>query len=94
MGGLSLGGAESRIMDLYRNIDREEMQFDFLVHSAKEEHFDNEIKVLGGNVYRIPRFKVYNWASFGTITVVQASPLSSSKTFSSPQKETPYALSS
>ncbi|MED9904827.1 MAG: glycosyltransferase family 1 protein [Lachnospiraceae bacterium] len=60
-GGLSLGGAESRVMDLYRNIDREKMQFDFLVHSAKEEHFDKEIKSLGGNVYRIPRFKVYNW---------------------------------
>ncbi len=64
LGGLSLGGAESRIMDLYRNIDREEMQFDFLVHSAKEEHFDKEIKTLGGNVYRIPRFKMYNWFQY------------------------------
>lgn len=64
LGGLSLGGAESRIMDLYRNLDREEMQFDFLVHSAKEEHFDNEIKTLGGNVYRIPRFKMYNWFQY------------------------------
>lgn len=61
LGGLSLGGAESRIMDLYRNINREELQFDFLVHSAKEEHFDKEILALGGNVYRIPRFKIYNW---------------------------------
>lgn len=64
LGGLSLGGAESRIMDLYRNINREEMQFDFLVHSAKEEHFDKEIKALGGNVYRIPRFKMYNWFQY------------------------------
>ncbi len=64
LGGLSLGGAESRIMDLYRNINREEIQFDFLVHSAKEEHFDNEIKTLGGNVYRIPRFKIYNWFQY------------------------------
>ena len=44
LGGLSLGGAESRIMDLYRSIDREKMQFDFLVHSSGEEHFDKEIK--------------------------------------------------
>lgn len=64
LGGLSLGGAESRIMDLYRNIDREEMQFDFLVHSKGEEHFDKEIKTLGGNVYRIPRFKMYNWFQY------------------------------
>lgn len=64
LGGLSLGGAESRIMDLYRNIDREKLQFDFLVHSGKEEHFEKEIAVLGGNVYRIPRFKVYNWFGY------------------------------
>ena len=64
LGGLSLGGAESRIMDLYRSIDREKMQFDFLVHSSGEEHFDKEIKSLGGNVYRIPRFKVYNWFGY------------------------------
>ena len=64
LGGLSLGGAESRIMDLYRNLDRNEMQFDFLVHSKNKEHFDEEIEKLGGNVYRIPRFKVYNWFSY------------------------------
>lgn len=32
LGGVGLGGAESRIMDLYRQMDREEIQFDFLVH--------------------------------------------------------------
>ncbi|WP_026524767.1 glycosyltransferase [Butyrivibrio sp. MB2005] len=35
-GTLGLGGAESRIMDLYRHIDREKVQFDFLVHAAAE----------------------------------------------------------
>ncbi len=35
-GKLGLGGAESRIMDLYRHIDRSKVQFDFLVHSAAE----------------------------------------------------------
>lgn len=61
LGGLSLGGAESRIMDLYRSIDREKLQFDFLVHSPVEQHFDKEIEALGGRIYRIPRFQVYNW---------------------------------
>ncbi len=64
LGGLNLGGAESRIMDLYRHIDRKEIQFDFLVHSSAEEYFDKEIRDLGGNVYRIPRFKVYNWFAY------------------------------
>lgn len=31
-GRIGLGGAESRIMDLYRNIDKSRVQFDFLVH--------------------------------------------------------------
>lgn len=64
LGGLSLGGAESRIMDLYRNMDRQEIQFDFLVHSAQKEHFDEEIEILGGRIYRVPRFKVYNFLSY------------------------------
>ncbi len=38
LGGVSLGGAESRIMDLYRQMNREEIQFDFLVHLPVEPH--------------------------------------------------------
>lgn len=63
-GRLSLGGAESRVMDLYRHMDREKLQFDFLVHSAGEEYFDKEIKELGGRIYRVPRFKFYNWLEY------------------------------
>ena len=33
LGTLNMGGAESRIMDIYRHIDRESLQFDFLVHT-------------------------------------------------------------
>lgn len=64
LGGLSLGGAESRIMDLYRSIDKEKIQFDFLIHTDKEQYFEKEIEELGGKVYRVPRFKVYNWFSY------------------------------
>ena len=42
LGSTNLGGAESRIMDLYRHIDREKIQFDFLVHSTKEGFFEPE----------------------------------------------------
>ncbi|MCM1262452.1 MAG: glycosyltransferase family 1 protein [Butyrivibrio sp.] len=64
LGRVALGGAESRIMDLYRNIDRDKIQFDFLVHSSQKEYFDEEIEALGGRVYRVPRFKVYNIHSY------------------------------
>jgi glycosyltransferase involved in cell wall biosynthesis len=49
---MNRGGAETLLMNLYRNIDRSKIQFDFL--TCKEGVFDEEIKQLGGNVYRIP----------------------------------------
>lgn len=64
LGNTQLGGAESRIMDLYRHMDRERIQFDFLVHTDKRGYFDQEIKELGGRIFRIPRFKVYNYLSY------------------------------
>ncbi len=69
LGGLSLGGAESRIMDLYRCMDREKVQFDFLVHqkAAGEripEFYDGEVEELGGKVYFLPKFKGYNYFSY------------------------------
>lgn len=60
LGGVGLGGAESRIMDLYRKIDKNKIQFDFLIHTQEVGYFEEEIKALGGNIYRLPRFKGYN----------------------------------
>ena len=64
LGTTGLGGAESRVMDLYRNIDRERVQFDFAVHTSKKGYFDEEIEALGGHIYRLPRFRVYNWIPY------------------------------
>lgn len=64
LGGTNLGGAESRTMDLYRNMDRERVQFDFAVHSAERGFFDEEIENLGGHIYRLPRFRAYNWLPY------------------------------
>ncbi len=41
LGVLNMGGAESRIMDLYRTIDREQVQFDFLVHTDARPEGEN-----------------------------------------------------
>lgn len=69
LGGLSLGGAESRIMELYRYINREKVQFDFLVHQEKPgeripEFYDDEVGRLGGKVYTLPKFKLYNYVEY------------------------------
>lgn len=37
LGGLGVGGAECRIMDLYRNMNRDRVQFDFLVHYSPDK---------------------------------------------------------
>ena len=36
LGTTNLGGAESRVMELYRALDRDRVQFDFMVHTDKE----------------------------------------------------------
>ena len=54
LGTTNLGGAESRVMELYRSIDRERVQFDFLIHTQKEGHYSAEIRALGANIYSVP----------------------------------------
>ncbi|MGW5983729.1 glycosyltransferase family 1 protein [Bacillus mycoides] len=49
---MNRGGAETLIMNLYRNIDRSKVQFDFL--TCKEGVFDEEVVKLGGKIHRIP----------------------------------------
>ena len=53
---MNRGGAETMIMNLYRNIDRKKIQFDFVVHTEEVCTFDEEIRELGGKIYRVPRY--------------------------------------
>lgn len=57
---MNLGGAETLIMNLYRNIDRSMVQFDFLLHCPEESAYEKEILALGGSIFRIPRYLGYN----------------------------------
>lgn len=49
---MNRGGAETLLMNLFRQIDRTKVQFDFL--TCKPGVFDSEIEELGGIVHRIP----------------------------------------
>lgn len=63
--GLDRGGAESMIMNIYRSIDRERLQFDFAAKESGSEYaFEDEIKVLGGRVYRVPELTGLNILSY------------------------------
>ena len=63
-GALNRGGSESMIMNLYRNIDRTKVQFDFVKHTSEECAFDDEIKSLGGLIYNAPKFNFVNYLSY------------------------------
>lgn len=60
LGRMNRGGAESMIMNLYREIDREKVQFDFVVHTDKKCAFDDEIRSLGGRIFSVPRYNGRN----------------------------------
>ncbi len=64
LGTVGLGGAESRVMDIYRHMDREKIQFDFLVTEGTVDHYSGEIESLGGRVYHLPSFRVYNYFKY------------------------------
>ena len=49
------GGMEAYLMNVYRCIDREKLQFDFINLNPREMAFTEEINSLGGHVYKIPR---------------------------------------
>jgi len=60
IGIMNRGGAETMIMNLYRNIDRTKVQFDFVVHTNENGVFDDEIKSYGGNIYHCPKYNGKN----------------------------------
>ena len=53
-GGMNRGGAETLVMNMYRKMDRTEIQFDFAVQTGHACHFDAEIEALGGRILRHP----------------------------------------
>lgn len=51
---MNRGGLETMIMNYYRFIDREKIQFDFLEHRQDRAAYDDEIEEMGGRIYRMP----------------------------------------
>lgn len=54
VGSMHRGGIETFLMNIYREIDKRKIQFDFLVHTQTEGDYDKEIRKLGGIIYNIP----------------------------------------
>lgn len=64
VGKMHYGGMETIIMNIYRNIDREKLQFDFLVHYEEAGQYDEEIRSLGGNIYKMPATTPQNYFKY------------------------------
>ena len=64
MGGLKRGGLESFVMNVYRSIDRNDIQFDFLLTQISNGDYEDEAKSLGAHVYHLPArnrgYRAYN----------------------------------
>lgn len=60
IGIMNRGGAETMIMNLYRTIDRTKVQFDFVENSMEPAAFDQEIRLLGGRIFRCPHYSGKN----------------------------------
>lgn len=60
---LDRGGSESMCMNLYRIIDRSQIQFDFVKHTPAVGTYEAEITSLGGRIFEAPRYLgVNHWA--------------------------------
>jgi len=53
IGAMNRGGAESMIMSYIKNIDKQKFQVDFLYLKDVSASYDEEIEILGGNIFRI-----------------------------------------
>ena len=57
---MNRGGLETMLMNYYRHIDRNVVQFDFLEHRDNESDYDQEILALGGRIFRLPKLNPFN----------------------------------
>ncbi len=57
---LGRGGAEGMCMNIFRNLNRDRVQFDFVRHGTAEGDYEAEIRALGGKIYTAPLYRIYN----------------------------------
>lgn len=51
---MGYGGIQAFIMNVYRNIDTDSIQFDFLLHKKSNNSYEAEILTRGGRIYYVP----------------------------------------
>lgn len=61
---MEAGGTQALLMNLYRNIDRTKIQFDFFVEYPDKQFYDDEIESMGGHIYYNSVRKDFNMLKF------------------------------
>ncbi len=61
---LNCGGIENLIMNVFRNIEKDKLVFDFLTIREDYGEFETEITELGGKIFKIPSLKKTGYAKF------------------------------
>lgn len=62
--GLNRGGIETLIMNIYKNIDRQKVQFDFAIVEKEKCEYEDDVYSLGGRIYRLPTISLPTILSF------------------------------
>lgn len=57
---MNRGGLETMLMNYYRQLDREQVQFDFLTHRPYDGDYGEEIQVLGGRIFHLPALNPFS----------------------------------
>ena len=57
-------GIETMLMNYYRHIDKNIIQFDFLCNKLKPGAYDEEIKTMGGNIFHSPGLNPLNFFKY------------------------------
>lgn len=60
IGSLEIGGSQTFVMNIYRKINREKIQFDFIIDKEEPSPYTKEILKLGGRIFKLPTFKGMN----------------------------------
>lgn len=53
---MNRAGTETMLMNLYRAMDRNNIQFDFAVTTVEHCDYDDEIEMMGGKLFHYPRY--------------------------------------
>jgi len=61
LGSLNVGGAETMVMNVYRGLDQNRVQFDFLVNGLEKGYYEGEIEERHGKIYHVSRKSECYW---------------------------------